>query len=110
MRPKIIFKINIKNISVYIHTHTHTYVYVYKLNPVQLFETPWTAAYQAPLSMGLSQREYWSGLPCPPPGDLAHPGTEPVSRIAEEFFTAEPLGKPSTYVYPHLYPEYKDWL
>ena len=36
--------------------------------------TPWTVAHQAPLSMGLSRQEYWSGLPCPPPGDLPHPG------------------------------------
>ena len=34
---------------------------------------------QAPLSMGLSKQEYWSGLPCPPPGDLPNPGIEPVS-------------------------------
>ena len=41
--------------------------------------TPWTVAHQAPLSMGLSQREYWNGLPFPPPGDLPDPGIEPVS-------------------------------
>ena len=35
---------------------------------VQLFETLWTVAYQAPLSMGFSRQEYWSGLLCPPPG------------------------------------------
>ena len=40
------------------------------------FVTPWTVALQAPLSMGFSRQEYWSGLPCPPPGDLPHPGTE----------------------------------
>ena len=34
---------------------------------VQLFATPWTVAHQAPLSMGFSRQEYWSGLPCPPP-------------------------------------------
>ena len=39
----------------------------------------WTVACQAPLSMGLSQQEYWSGLPCPPPGDLPHPRMEPAS-------------------------------
>ena len=39
---------------------------------VQLFATPWTMAHQAPLSMGFSRHEYWSGLPCPPPGDQAH--------------------------------------
>ena len=35
---------------------------------------PWTAAHQAPLSMGSSRQEYWSGLPYPPPGDLPKPG------------------------------------
>ena len=40
------------------------------LNHVGLFVTPWTAAHQAPLSMGLSRKEYWSGLPFPSPGDL----------------------------------------
>ena len=39
--------------------------------------TPWTAAHQAPLSMGSSRQKYWSGLPCPPPGDLPNPGIEP---------------------------------
>ena len=43
------------------------------------FVTPWTVALQAPLSMGFSRQEYWSGLPCPPPGDLPHPRTEPGS-------------------------------
>ena len=41
--------------------------------------TPWTVAHQAPLSMGSSRQGHWSGLPCPPPGDLPNPGTEPVS-------------------------------
>ena len=40
---------------------------------------PMTAACQAPLYMGFSRQEYWSGLPCPPPGDLPDPGIEPVS-------------------------------
>ena len=39
----------------------------------------WTAACQAPLSMGSSRKEHWTGLPCPPPGDHPDPGTEPVS-------------------------------
>ena len=46
---------------------------------------------QAPLSMGLSRQEYWSGLPCPPPGDLPDPGTEPMSLMSHalsgKFFT-----------------------
>ena len=41
---------------------------------VQLFETPWSIALQAPLSMGFSRQEYLRGLPCPPPGDLLDPG------------------------------------
>ena len=43
---------------------------------VQLFVTLWTVPCQAPLSMGFSGQEYWSGLPCPPPGDLPDPGIE----------------------------------
>ena len=41
--------------------------------------TLWTLACQAPLSVGFSRQEYWSGLPCPLPGDLPDPGIEPVS-------------------------------
>ena len=41
--------------------------------------TPWTVAHQAPLSMGFSRQEYWSGLPFPSPGDLPNPGIEPKS-------------------------------
>ena len=41
---------------------------------------------QAPLSMGFSRQEYWSGLPCPPPGDLPDPGTEPASLFFFVFF------------------------
>ena len=43
------------------------------LSHVQLFATPWTVAHQAPLSMEFSREEYWSGLPCLPPGDLPDP-------------------------------------
>ena len=44
--------------------------------------TPWTAARQAPLSMGLSRQEYWSGLPFPPPGDLPDPGIELMTPLS----------------------------
>ena len=58
---------------------------------VQLFVTLWTIAHQTPLSMGFSRREYWSGLLCPPPGALPHPGIEPASllspALAGRFFT-----------------------
>ena len=46
---------------------------------VQLFATLWTIACQAPLSMGFSRQEYWSGLPCPPPGELPNSGIKPAS-------------------------------
>ena len=46
---------------------------------VWLFVTLWTVAYQVPLSMGFSRQEYWSGLPCPPPGDLPDTGIKPSS-------------------------------
>ena len=59
---------------------------------VQLFETLWTVAPQAPLSMEFSRQEYWSGLPCPnPPGDFPNPGIQPTSfaspALADGFFT-----------------------
>ena len=44
------------------------------LSRVQLFATPWTAAYQAPPSLGFSRQNYWSGLLFPPPGDFLDPG------------------------------------
>ena len=47
------------------------------LSHVWLFVTPWTIARQAPLSMGFSKQEYWSGLPFPPPEELPNPGIEP---------------------------------
>ena len=57
---------------------------------VQLFVTLWIVA-KAPLSMRFSRQEYWSGLPCPPPGDLPDPGIEPSSlkflALAGGFFT-----------------------
>ena len=46
---------------------------------VQLCVTLWTGACQAPLSMGFSRQEYWSELPCPPPGNLPDAGIEPAS-------------------------------
>ena len=70
---------------------------------VQHFVTPLTRAREAPLSMGFSRQEYWSGLPCPPPGTLLNLGIEPASltspALAGEFFfffflLLAPPGKP----------------
>ena len=76
-----------KNKTNYIYVYTHTHMLL------QLYLTlgnPWTVACLAPLSTGFSKQEYWSGLPCPPPGDLPHPGIESVSlaspTLAGEFF------------------------
>ena len=57
--------------------------------------TLWTVAYQAPLSMGFSRQEYWSGLPFPSPGDLPDPGIEPgFPALQADALTCEPPGKP----------------
>ena len=70
-------------------------VVVESLSGVQLFATLWTVARQAPLSMGFSRQEYWSGLPFPSPGDLPDPGIEPGSpALQADTLTFEPPGKP----------------
>ena len=53
-----------------------------RFSRVRLFVTLWTVAHQDPLSMGFPRQEYWSGVPCPPPGDLPNPGIEPVSIMS----------------------------
>jgi len=57
-------------------------VCVCMLNHVQLFALPWTVACQAPLSMGFSRQEYWSGLPFPSPEDLPDPEIKPTSSMS----------------------------
>ena len=62
---------------------------------VRLFATLWTVAHQAPLSMGFSRQEYWSGLPLLSPGDLPDPGVEPGSpALQAHSLASEPAGKP----------------
>ena len=59
--------------------------------------TPWTVARQAPLSMGFSRQEDWSGLPFPSPEDLPDPGIEPrSSALHVDSLPAEAQGKPGT--------------
>ena len=65
------------------------------LSLVGLFATPWTVAHQFPLFMGFSGQEYWSGLPFPPPGDLPHPGIEPVSPVSPALQADSLPGEPS---------------
>ena len=65
------------------------------LNRVRLFATPWTTAYQAPLSIGFSRQEFWGGLPFPSPGDLPDPGIEPESPASQaDSLPSELPGKP----------------
>ena len=61
------------------------------------FATPWSVAGQAPLSIGFSRQEYWSGLPFPSPWDLPDPGTEHESPVLQaDSLPPEPPRKPNT--------------
>ena len=69
-----------------------------RFSQVWFFATLWTVAHQAPLSLGFSKQEYWSGLPCPPPGDHPDLGVKLASllssALAGGFFTTRATGKP----------------
>ena len=75
---------------------------VQSLSPVRLFETLLIIAHQAPLPMGFSRQEHWSGLPCPPPGDLPDSGIEPTSltsrALAGRFFTTRATWEAPTWI------------
>ena len=69
-------------------------VCVQSLSHVRLFVTPWTVVHQAPLSMGFSSQEHWSGLPFPSPRDIPDPEIKPAFPVlAGRFFTIASLGK-----------------
>ena len=89
-----------------LHIHpTYVCVCTHVCSVVSNSAAAWTVAHQAPLSMGFSRHEYWSGLPFPSPGDLPHPGIKPAPpTLAGGFFTAEPPGK------PHIHPNYTPFL
>ena len=70
-------------------------VKVKSFSRAQLFATPWTNL-QAPLSMGFSRQEYWSGLPFPSTGDLPDPGMKPRSPALQADAL---LSGPSVYIY-----------
>ena len=85
------------------HTHTHTHIYIYAcllscFSYVQLFVTPWNLAHQAPLSIGCSRQEYWSGLPCPLPRDLPDPHLLHLLHWQVGSLSLPPPGKP-IYIY-----------
>ena len=82
------------NVYVCVCVHTQSLSYVW------LFETPWTVALQAPLSVRFLRQGYWSGLPFPSPGDRPNPRIEPMSpELAGRFFTNEAPGKLSYYFF-----------
>ena len=104
--------------SLYINIYPIGYTYVCKyicifmsmlsrFSHIQLFVTPWTVAYQAPLSIEFSRHKYWSGFPCPPPGDLTNPGIKPVSlmspTLAGRFFTTSAFWEAHAYVCVYMY-------
>ena len=72
-----------------------------RFSRVQLFVTPWIVAQEAPLSMGFYRQEYWSGWPCPLPGDLPDPGINPGSPVSPalqvDSLSTEPPGKSLIY-------------
>ena len=75
-------------------------VEVKSLSRIRLLATPWTAAYQAPLSMGFYRQEYWSGLTFPPPGHLLDPGIETMSPAFQaDSLLPSPWGTPSLTVH-----------
>ena len=101
--------LNVKNWGFSLH------VFVYNVPPyvlshfshVRLFVALWIAAFRAPLSVGFSRQEYWSGLPCPPSGDLLDPGNEPAAPVPPAFqVDSLPLihqGSPiSPYTFPYI--------
>ena len=65
-----------------LHVLAHSACLLSGFSCVRLRATPWTTAQQAPLAMRFSRWEYWSGLPCPPPGDRPNPGMEPTSLMS----------------------------
>ena len=78
------------------------------LSHLRLFETPWTVAHQASLSIEFSRQKYWSGVLFPLPGDLFDPGIKPTSlaspALADRFFTSEPPGNPTILWGEHHHP------
>jgi len=77
------------------HSPTWHIMHAMSLYSCPTLATPWTVANQALLSIVFSRQEHWSGLPCPPPGDLPNPGIEPRSPVLQtDCLPSEPPGKP----------------
>ena len=80
--------------------HIYVRVYAHLLSCVRLFAIPWTIVCQAPLSIGFSWWEYWSGLSFPTPGGLSDPGIEPMSPVSP-YWQADSL--PLNHIYLFIF-------
>ena len=82
-------------------------LYISCFSHVWLSATPWTVAHQAPLLMRFPRQEYWSGLPCPPPGNLPDPGIKLASlmspALAGRFFTTSATWEALEEEWIHVY-------
>ena len=88
-------KDSLDHVKIQKHNRCSVYSESVSHSVVPIFATPWTVAHQAPLSIGFSRQEYWSGLPFPSPGDLPNPGIEPRSlTLQADSSPFEPPGKP----------------
>ena len=94
------FLIYYNAIYIYIYMYIYDAYMLSDFSGVWFCGTLWTAACQAPLSMGFSRHKYWSGLPCLPQGDLPDPGVTPASLMSGRFFAFSTQGKP-IYTYIH---------
>ena len=76
---------------------------------IGLFATPWAVVVRLLCPRGFSRQEYWSGLPCPPPGYLSNPGIEPRCPILQgDSLPSAPPGKPQIYKSDLVY-GFSDW-
>ena len=100
--------------TVYIQHRIYLYIHKHSaLSHVRFFVIPWTVTRQAPLSMGFSRQEHWSGLPCPSPGNLPNPGIKPRSlALPAESLPSKPPGSPymCVCVYTHTHKAQLEWI
>ena len=111
LKGPFLFLILYINIYIYIHLYACIYtdicVLAKSLQSYTTLVTLWTIAYQAPLFMRFSRQEYWSGLTCPPPGDLPNPGIKRMSLMSPalpgRFFTTSASWEARTHTHTHTH-------
>ena len=96
-----------------VYPHVHAHMHASHFSHVW-FCAPRTVACQGPLSMRFSRQEYWSGLPCTPPGDLSNPRIKPTSlsspALAGMFFTTSATWEVPIHTYCSLFPPNKYFI